>query len=115
MNPRELRIGNLLQDCVSKVPYEVTHNTFSSLVAYIEEEKEYPLEPIPLTEEWLWKFGFEDRLKNINDLEFSISIENKALFIFQYNEPKGLYFDIEFVHQLQNLYFALTAEELTIK
>lgn len=81
------------------------------------------LKPIELTEAWLLKLGFkalyddlyvkpisaDDTLifcylrKNSN-AEIGLSISNQRLYR---NTGK--------VHQLQNLYFALTGEELTIK
>lgn len=66
-------------------------------------------DPIPLTEEWLVKFGFKNKEKG----NFSFN-ENMDLRIFgdeaDYN---GIWVSrIQYVHQLQNLFFALTGEEL---
>jgi hypothetical protein len=76
-------------------------------------------EPIPLTEEWLLKFGFE---------EFGLSIRvdvNRGDELCFYTQEKRLRYqtkgsgftrdyNILYVHQLQNLYFALTGQELKI-
>jgi hypothetical protein len=79
------------------------------------------IEPIPLTEEWLLKFGFEiddsEWFKDDDEIvyqktykDYSICVSNKGVV---YN---GVYSQkIKHVHSLQNLYFALTGEELTIK
>jgi hypothetical protein len=75
------------------------------------------IEPIPLTEEWLLKLGF-DRGSDImgecyfinEKIEFVIYIEDEWLCYY----TGSLMLEIETVHQLQNLYFALTGEELTI-
>ena len=77
---------------------------------------------IPSTEEWLIKLGFE----KIIDNEFTLRYELKKDPRFDYFFPKhnlktfGLrfqgstFFDVvKYVHQLQNLYFALTGKELT--
>ena len=68
--------------------------------------------PIPLTEEWLIKF---DITKNngypYKFLNGFIKIRNGVYFYKYYD----LDIELEFVHQLQNLYFTLTGEELTIK
>jgi hypothetical protein len=67
--------------------------------------------PIPLTEDWLLKFGFvsnpyQDRYEN----EF-IHVEcNKTRGITELWIERMPH--IKYVHQLQNLYFALTGEEL---
>ena len=77
-------------------------------------------EPIPLTEEWLVKFGFEE----IDGfLTLDLGSFSGARFIFWYGDVLNLFCksdmmlskQIKYVHQLQNLYFALTGEELTIK
>ena len=83
------------------------------------------IEPIPITEEWLLKFGFEciDEVnrgftKVIND-----SLREKlycnpsgscAIISELINYQDFLFMDakINTVHKLQNLYFALTCEEL---
>ena len=83
-------------------------------------------QPIPLTEEWLLKFGFElkeesfqDTLldtfmfhkDNIVDVEFS---DKHKLLYWHDNYTNVYHQEIKQVHQLQNLYFALRGEELTI-
>jgi hypothetical protein len=69
---------------------------------------------IPLTEEWLLKFGFE--LDHTNQ---SWHHRTFVLGEFEMEELVGEYgynqTKLQYVHQLQNLYFALTGEELTIK
>jgi hypothetical protein len=88
------------------------------------------LTPIELTERWLNKFElehseirgrwFKDKFvvfkqKYLDPL--SILEENK--FYFQMVDCQGNVstssFEIKYVHQLQNLYFALTGEELILK
>lgn len=69
--------------------------------------------PIPLTEEWLFKFGFHKYKGDnidffLNDFETACNME---LLFWKGNRIKN----IKYVHQLQILYFALTNEELTIK
>ena len=80
------------------------------------------LEPIPLTEDWLLKLGFEkrlgvpdyfigDRLKG-NDFRINFS-RNPVLIEFNYKELIDV--KIQYVHQLMNLIFALTEIELELK
>jgi hypothetical protein len=84
------------------------------------------LEPIPLTEEWLIKLG----LKYItNNGSYAINIRDNdddddfgELCLYDNLEVWLSLIDdsyrinhIKFVHQLQNLYFALTGKELEIK
>ncbi len=67
------------------------------------------LEPIPLTEEWLVKFGFEGWDKG----DYTMNLSNANFYKLPIWQPLAK--NIKHVHQLQNLYFALTGEELTIK
>lgn len=83
--------------------------------------------PIPLTAEWLHKFGIT--WNNINGSEYyftTTGLDGLRLDPPTKGEDDGwtpmtpdgdgsIGKEIFFVHQLQNLYFALTGEELTIK
>ena len=86
------------------------------------------MEPIPLTEDWLLKMGF----KKASDNCYIKTYPNNCDFIlFDWLTPiavsngfkEGDYYyffhrtahTIRYVHQLQNLYFSLTGNELTIK
>jgi hypothetical protein len=87
------------------------------------------LSPIPLTEEWLLKFGFK-KGNSIYPEGYSINILNTDTYLRPSFEG-GFYWGfnlrnksdcelynakpIKYVHQLQNLYFALTGNELEIK
>ncbi len=102
MEAKELRIGNNifvngeLQEVVDlPLPENCTsENTF----------------PIPLTEEWLLKFGFRkyDMYYDVDD--FYLIRLNDASF----RAGSLSHLKMTHVHQLQNLYFALTGGELTL-
>ena len=123
MEAKELRIGNYVnflfhKDSGGIKKIEVFMSDIENLIHGGNRSKYY--EPIPLTEEWLVKFGFEledekiyYHLDSYEDIyitktSYSFSIYNATHFT---NIKQG----IKHVHQLQNLYFALTNEELTIK
>ena len=77
--------------------------------SYIESK----IKGVKLTEEWLLKFGFNK--KDISELPFDELIYEKGNI--QINDEMEFYNGIftqkiKYVHQLQNLYFALTGEEL---
>jgi hypothetical protein len=73
--------------------------------------------PIPLTEEWLKRFGF--------DYDMDVALYSKSGYDLCVNDNNSIYFylgeygswfkNIQHVHTLQNLYFALTGEELKLK
>lgn len=75
------------------------------------------IEPIPLSEEWLVKFGWseENKTRFIPPLGFSYFRDGFRLINSEEGTFSVFYNKIEYVHQLQNLYFALTGEELTEK
>jgi hypothetical protein len=81
------------------------------------------LKPIPITEEWLIKCGFEKGpayepegityKKRIGISPVAISTTERYRYLWI--DEKLIHHNHQHVHQLQNLYFALTGEELTIK
>lgn len=128
MKAQELRIGNYVR--YYNKSYQLTSiqedNTirFKTKTSTIGCFSIKRIKPIPLTDEWLIKFGFE----HPNNIWYSkfISLASKACFEYFYVNTKGEvnisesnneYFltRIKHVHQLQNLYFALTGQELEIK
>jgi hypothetical protein len=77
------------------------------------------IKPIPITEEWLTRFGFESgngrgRSKNFyyhNSSPFRVEMFEEHILFKEHGNPRELR-AIKYAHQLQNLYFALTGEEL---
>jgi hypothetical protein len=123
MNAKELRIGNWIKfndTPIANGCYKVLAIQESLIVAK-NGGAAYPneIKPIPLTEEWLIKFGFElcDNTKyNIWSNEHFVITDilmQGDSFLWFIKEDESL--NLNYVHQLQNLYFALTCEELTIK
>ena len=123
MDARELRIGNLMELPNGEIS-KVTGFTENGKVWFVREPKHEEcalkinqVKPVPLTEEWLFEFGF------INDFskDFRVRLIGYRLGDFFITEKMKLLTSdinsvkIKYVHQLQNLYFALTGEELTIK
>ena len=129
---KELRIGNLIYNPVQKINLVVDGGLIATESMREKAVKDYKgFEPIPLTEEWLDKFGFEEYSKHINgDFELCIKSDKPSHHIVVriyrggfsvFNHSECDFTQIQFinrvkhVHQLQNLYFALTGEELKIK
>ncbi len=116
MRAEELRVGNLVFDGITN------EKVSSSMLHYGWRNENY--KGIPLTEEWLLKFGF---VKYNNNYDKSISKYKKIglglngdRWYYGINiKLSGYYSDmigyLDYVHQLQNLYFALTGEELKIQ
>ena len=107
MEEKELRIGNYvnIEDTILRIDLqELFYN--SSIIT-----------PVLLTEEWLLKLGFdlinnEYHQSRNHELKLHWTV-NKNKMIPEFNEKRFVTgYDFKYVHQLQNLYFALTGEEL---
>lgn len=107
MKAKELRIGNLVlkEGVIHPIGFYDFENGGANFVV-----DDY--QPIPLTEEWLLKFGFEKNEEEIifEGLKLWWSDNDGMKSYYHINSELLIY--IDHVHQLQNLYFALTGEEL---
>ena len=118
MKAIELRIGNsiIYNGGLPEDVDEITIVEIADIVWLQQNNYEFNKyhKPIPLTEEWLLRFGFE-RNDNYKIKEFV----RGDMIIYTYNKVnKEVYYGIcvevkiKYIHQLQNLYFALTGREL---
>jgi hypothetical protein len=136
MKASELRIGNLIKGVYYKhddedeeteletickvVTLDVSGIGDYPIYVYSDEDIEHfsDFEPIPLTEEWLLKFGFEvsggeiSYNKNKLSIYYGDTILSGKNGRTYWNSWTILEESPKYVHQLQNLYFALTGEEL---
>ena len=114
MKITELRVGNWVKRDYQPDGFQVDVNSF---IVCARDPEMY--QPIPLTEEWLLKFGFEkDGNKIYRNGRFFIEnlFRNRMTFRITINNAESAHTNsIEYVHQLQNLYFALTGTELEMK
>ncbi len=112
MKATELRIGNWveIQGLESKIILVDTEGCICEN-EYCEDFENnnitQNLQPIPLTEQWLKRFGCELIVFDITkgDIGFDFWLTPKG-------SDYSLSVNLEHVHQLQNLYFALTQEEI---
>ena len=138
MKASELRIGNWVKisDDISKESYkdelktmefkirgfnDSSHTEGSQQILYWGIEtilggrkysgsRDIDCEPIPLTEEWLVKFGFEIHIVEMVFGNFYLKINGDHFEYYCNNRV-----ELKYVHQLQNLYHALMGEELKEK
>ena len=138
MEAKNLRIGNFIKDRGNKVIridfmeyQESGYSTKFGQRMFLGEEEVHPMTeytdyaiPIEITDEWLEMFG----ANCIGAKGWNFISVNKADTSYIYFNPNGIGLaidngttenaievEIKYVHQLQNLYFALTNTELTIK
>ena len=144
LQAKDFRIGNFVEYDNRVFEIDSISNDFPTLnsiefgVGVVDWNN---LQPITLTENWLLDFGFElydyepneesDECPDFIYMSYKINPPNKLYYYTITNTPgDGGYFDfcikvpfaeyvmlnsIQYVHQLQNLYFALSGEELQIK
>lgn len=107
MKAEELRIGNFYDH--NGFVNEVHPNTIEEV--WISERSW--VKPIPLTEEWLIKFGFKNGvLPGYEKFPIDRVGGNSKSFCFGSGD---IYKTLKYVHELQNIWFAVFNEELTLK
>jgi hypothetical protein len=118
MDIKELRIGNnvMIGGIITKIE---GLSTWDDIIqnSNFSERPLSEFEPIPLTEEILLKCGFKKdgrylilKLEEYCNLFYDTT--DKTICIGVEYEAGGTERKFEYVHQLQNLVFALTGEEL---
>lgn len=132
MKANELRIGNIHETNCFDIPREgirsfrIDGKCYSYITGHgisLVEQGLMEFVPIPLTEDWLLKMGFE---LSGHQLGEEYSRGNFSMYYYNGDYPdyegeilascfNGNNVEIKYIHQLQNLYFALTGEELEIK
>lgn len=139
IDPKDLRIRNLVSCKVigdtytdrkpyySECIYAVTglRGGFVWLDIGHDAEQKVPcdnVQRITITEEWLKRAGFVrstvfDSFWSLGIICIGLFANHNTLDLYDNDEDTSieLGINIEYVHQLQNLYFALTGEELQFK
>ena len=130
MDKRELRLGNWVQ--------AVTHPVIKKLKDYKDSDYQFQVEsigkntsrignstfpnsieigdisPIPLDEGWLNRFGFKYSYDNVVKSK-KYTLDSINLYMDDEGNCRILISEFKYVHQLQNLFFALTGNELQLK
>lgn len=133
LKSNELRIGNFIIGTYENEDNNLVHETVCEFKFYNCYDDFYFVEsldliedftgfkPIPITEEWLLKFGFAKQCDYLyfdfenGNISFNDEIKNGiSLCIGTYCSSGSAFENIKHVHQLQNLFFALTGEELKL-
>ena len=123
METQDLKIGNLGQDREGRLCQveQLSIGDEPRISAIKGGLTSLPVKPIPLTEEWLMKLGFENKERQKWHKEIVEDEEYFGVWICKHPHKENCFHlfgypyrivVIEHVHQLQNLYHALTGEEL---
>jgi len=124
MKPTELRIGNVFIDNLTKNALLVIGITQDEINFFNPKGEKLPdgwqAKPIPLTESILLQCGFEhDKDSNEFTIETNVftiiklrlGVDLRERFEFMSHDFNP---NLDYLHQLQNLYFALVGKELPI-
>jgi hypothetical protein len=128
MKPQELRIGNFVYDNLGGI---------LKIKAISEDSDLSHIKGIPLSPDWLTKFGFSEEQNTSmpyheNYWSVQVDLDSRLAVSFaNFRKDYGVYveytdspfpedeckkypiaFGIKYVHQLQNLFFSLTGYEL---
>ena len=139
VNSNELRLGNWLSTSGGFPMYVVAiwsdeaNLNFDGNEGDVWESNYKFLDPIPLTVDWLERFGFEQFTKTVGGGDINCCYEDYRNSHMAIIPIKGGEFEIEFaplfqtidernhlrtikyVHELQNIWFSLTGKELQLK
>lgn len=131
MKAQELRIGNYIEEDVlgrckvsslfknGVVELECNHLNSEGEISFVWYTVNIEsVNPILLTEDWLAMFGFEKKT-NDDNFDYWCLGEFDDEFLWEHSEGFcynfGFGHELKYVHTLQNLFYALTNEELTLK
>ena len=117
MKANELRIGNYYTSVKFNAPVKCELSDLYELYILSDGATDYPpveriFKPIPLTEEILLKCGFEKFGMAYVSFSFVINKWSDRMLMVGWS---GGNVNVKYVHQLQNIYLALTGGELKIE
>ena len=117
MKSDELRIGNIVEYRVFDELAEPKEEWVKNVVdlddlKVVETSDNY--RPMKLTGEIFNEFQFEWKNNALRREEFCVRQCGWAWAMYMSNEKHNMEMRLEYVHQLQNLYFALTGDELKL-
>lgn len=128
MEAKNFRIGNVISE--SGLPKKINtigDTTFSVKGKHWKAVLHEEAQAIPLTEEWLLNLGFnKDYQKgyigiDVGNTDFVLTYPKimgdfQECFAFQFHSGGWSKFrEVKYVHELQNLFFAITGQELELK
>lgn len=127
MKVTEIRVGNLIESNNEHCKVEAILLN-GAIRTDGGDGKLFEFKPIPLTEQLIIKFGF-DKVEDLGDMISYEFKDKKRGYGIKYDHEEWVFYlyagtsytplicdaePFQYVHQLQNLYFALTGIELII-
>lgn len=116
----DLRVGNFLMKTTTGETFKIEGIDIFRIDEYNARGiEEHPYEYILLSEEWLERLGFHYASSQHGDTAYKYhknghhTVRREGKYF--YRVPGVTLLEMTFVHQIQNLHFALTGQELTVR
>jgi hypothetical protein len=130
MKSNELRIGSIYKSPIEFFKGSIEAKLHAKDECFILTKEKMVLlfqtgmlelvHPVELTEEWVFKLG--GRISDDSEIERSFTVNDKSLDIVLYGgnyslagENHGCMINFDYVHQLQNFFYAWANEDLIIQ
>ena len=112
LDSHEIRLGNTYKVEMVDGTYKSDLINLEDLRNLLDDEIDDFYQALEISEDWLIKVGFKPNAKACKSQEYLYN----TISIWKYdNEFAFGKWELKYAHQLENLYFALTGEELTYK
>jgi len=109
INPQELRLGNLF--ILPNGDYgKISYHEIRLLVVSTSKPN---YQPVKITQDIISKSGFDDHNK-LGDCIIGYYGDDFIKDVYSFMYKRSLIVKVQYLHQLQNLYFALTGKELEV-
>jgi hypothetical protein len=113
LDSHEIRLGNSYKIELGDGTYKIGLINLEDIESLLDDEIDDFYQALEISEEWLIKVGFkqyglagDSKCYSLNDID---------IWIYSYDHIVFGKWELKYAHQLENLYFALTGEELTYK
>jgi len=113
LDSHEIRLGNTYKIEMGDGTYKSDLINLEDLRNLLDDDLDDFYQAMEISEEWLIKLGFIHAGNFCDCINYKLN--GIDIWLYANNEIAFGKWDLKYVHQLENLYFALTGEELTYK
>jgi hypothetical protein len=113
LDSHEIRLGNSYKIELGDGTYKIGLINLEDIESLLDDDLDDFYQAMEISEEWLIRFGFV----HINHFHAAKNYQFNGVDVWVHSDNDITFgqWELKYVHQLENLYFALTGEELTYK
>jgi hypothetical protein len=117
LDSHEIRLGNSYKIELGDGTYKIGLINLEDIESLLDDEIDDFYQALEISEEWLIKVGFKQvtDILYVKDYHYGYEFGITNIFVIKNDNNFLRYKHIQYAHQLENLYFALTGEELKYK